>query len=177
MSRPAATSAEARYLEAGVQLLAQSATFRSACGAATPAAALAHIIESWGGHQAEAALDQPGRALAADGQTRLELPCIHGHVALGDLDAEETAYRARLRRGSYLLTLYLRPAPDLAAPDRLRLAWNSAGQIADEAAACFGTPGFPAWLAGGPRTELLLPEPDSAWRDYLIAELTLEWSS
>jgi hypothetical protein len=177
MTRLTATSAEALYLAAAVNLLANSAAFRTAVGAASAAVAPGWIVESWGGHQRDPLLDSPDHAIAADGETRLDFPCAHGHVHIEGLGSEETAYRCSLRSGTYLLTIYMPTVTGDSPPDAMRRAWNAAGAICDEVRALIGTVGYPAYAQAGPTAEILLPEPDSFWKNYLIAQLTLNWSS
>lgn len=178
MSRIAATSQEAKMLEIGVAALAGCVAFQTLVGAQSAGAALAHIVEAWGGHQAENAAANTARA-ADDAGTTLTFPCSHGHVSLGDLSITETAHRSIWRTGRLEWTIYMARETGHTPADSYRHILNTAGVICDEIRAKIGAEtSYPAGGDGGPSIEdILIPERESIWKDYLIAVIAVQWRS
>lgn len=167
-----ATSYKALATQAGITMLAGSATFRTLVGAATATLAKAKIVEEWGGTPALAG--GQAKAYASDLSAFTPAPPYAIARCIELITAREGVGIIRYRGSIGLLILQARRVSTETPPESLRRATNVADAIRDEIQAQFAAAGcFAEGVAGinGPT----LPDESSADGDGIASEITIDF--
>lgn len=168
------TSYEAAVVNAAVTQLAACASFRSATGAGSAAAARGWIIELDGGPMR----DGSALAVASDGaDLDLSTAPAWAHVAPepAPLEGEPVAWLTWQRSGQLDIDLWLRREGDLSAPEQLRRALNDLGAIRADFESQFGQAAT-HFLAGHVVSRLNGRGAETGWlRDLISCTLTIHW--
>lgn len=164
----------AKVVEAGITMLAASATFRTLVGAADSAAAKTRIVESWGGAPAQAG--GAAKAKAVDGTSFTAAPPF-GHVHSPGMQQELAGVGFYIYRGDVMIGLVqVRKLTGETPAEQFRRARNIADGVRADLTAMFGTTGCFAQGTidiDGPE----LPDETGADGDALVATLILSWEA
>lgn len=166
------TSYEAKVIEAAITMLADSTTFRTMVGAASPTEAKSKIIETDGGDPSESG---QGKATACDGTTFTVKGSSYAQVACMSFPTDSPVLGWTKRDGEVMIGLIMLETAGDKPPERMRRAANVFGAIRDEIEAQAGGVGV---LNAIPSLVIRpLPDLTSGKRATLQATITIPWSN
>ncbi len=165
------TSYEAATLDLGIEMLAQSATFRTAAGAASPALARGFIVNGWGGDP-QAAGGQ-GRTTMADGTSKAR-PACYAIVSSHEYREVQIALAEYAHSGQIQIVVVVPVTPGESAESVMVRGRNLMGAIRQEIRDQFGLAG--RLLAGDLTAEgPSLPSDIGAKRQTFDFLITIDW--
>lgn len=170
MTLPTFSSYEAQVINTGLQMLINSATFRTLVGAANPTAAQDYVILGDGGQTDD------GQAQAGTGAA---IPVGSAHACLGavrfPVEGPYPTDTYERRTGDLLILIYVPPLPGSTPAERYVRALNLLGAIRTELRAQQGSAVGFAHVGVSAQLYPVHDDPAVPYRGEYVGELTLSW--